>query len=510
MSTIKRKAISLETKYKIIKVIEEKNDYEEVYRQFPDIKCHNISKIVKNKEKYVREYESVAAVDRKRLRKGKYPEVEAKLVDFIAKANANGIPIGSVLLKEKANEIAEKMNIKFTVNDSFIKRFKTRNSIKFDKIHGEAEGVPEMVTNEWITHKLPEMIKEFKPEDVFNADEFGLFWRLLPNKTYRIKGKKFESGKRSKERVSVLVCANMTGTEKLKLIVIGKAYEPRCFRGKSKVPVVYENNEKSWMTSIIFTRFMKQLDARMSKEKRKIALIVDNCPSHPPINLNNIKLIFLPPNTTSVLQPMDAGVIHSLRSKYRVKIARKLLALIDANKKPTEKNINLYEAIIMLKKSWDEVSAETIKNCFIKSGFSFEQNIETNEDNYDDLIGIECFEDGMEGISFEEFVNADNELATNEFNLTEDSINISSDNVNEINDESDAETIIDVEVADNDEEEVKLIDAMNAFSTIRKYLYQSGGEIENSLEMIDNIELDIIKRKSYVKQSKITDYFKTN
>ena len=99
---------------------------------------------------------------------------------------------------------------------------------------------------------------------------------------------------------------------------------------------------------------------------------------------------------------------------------------------------------------------------------------------------------------------------TNEFNLTEDSINISSDNVNEINDESDAETIIDVEVADNDEEEVKLIDAMNAFSTIRKYLYQSGREIENSLEMIDNIELDIIKRKSYVKQSKITDYFKTN
>ena len=83
-------------------MIEEKNDYEEVYRQFPDIKCHNISKIVKNKDKYVREYENVAAVDRKRLRKGKYPEVEAKLVDFIAKANANGIPIGSVLLKEKA------------------------------------------------------------------------------------------------------------------------------------------------------------------------------------------------------------------------------------------------------------------------------------------------------------------------------------------------------------------------------------------------------------------------
>jgi hypothetical protein len=45
------------------------------------------------------------------------------------------------------------------------------------------------------------LIKDYKPEDVFNGDEFGLFWRILPNKSYKIKGKKFKTGKESKERI---------------------------------------------------------------------------------------------------------------------------------------------------------------------------------------------------------------------------------------------------------------------------------------------------------------------
>ena len=48
----------------------------------------------------------------------------------------------------------------------------------------------------------------------------------------------------------------------------------------------------------------------MTVSKRRITLIVDNCPSHPQIeNLESIKLKFLPPNTTEFTQPMDAGVI---------------------------------------------------------------------------------------------------------------------------------------------------------------------------------------------------------
>lgn len=51
----------------------------------------------------------------------------------------------------------------------------------------------------------------------------------------------------------------------------------------------------------------------------QIILMVDNCTAHCKMTLNNIKLVFLPPNTTSVLQPMDQGVIKCLKGYYRKK-----------------------------------------------------------------------------------------------------------------------------------------------------------------------------------------------
>jgi hypothetical protein len=36
----------------------------------------------------------------------------------------------------------------------------------------------------------------------------------------------------------------------------------------------------------------------------QILLIVNNTPRHPPFTGHNIKVVFLPPNTTSLIQPM--------------------------------------------------------------------------------------------------------------------------------------------------------------------------------------------------------------
>ena len=53
------------------------------------------------------------------------------------------------------------------------------------------------------------------------------------------------------------------------------------------------------------------------KENRKVIIIVDNCPAHPIIEgLKAVELVFLLPNTTSKTQPMDRGMIRSLKAKY--------------------------------------------------------------------------------------------------------------------------------------------------------------------------------------------------
>jgi hypothetical protein len=120
-------------------------------------------------------------------------------------------------------------------SNGFVTRFKARNGITFQVSHEDAEEVSDDICNEWVDNKLPEFVKDYKPEDIFDGDEFGLFWRIPPNKSFVIKEKKFKAGKMSRERVSVFICANMTGKEKLKPIVIGKAKEPRCFRGRDQL-----------------------------------------------------------------------------------------------------------------------------------------------------------------------------------------------------------------------------------------------------------------------------------
>ena len=70
------------------------------------------------------------------------------------------------------------------------------------------------------------------------------------------------------------------------------------------------SQKKSWMDSILFEEWFREVDRCFTKEGRKIVLLVDNCPVNPFIdNLVSTELMFLPPNTTSKFQPMDQDVI---------------------------------------------------------------------------------------------------------------------------------------------------------------------------------------------------------
>ena len=107
-----------------------------------------------------------------------------------------------------------------------------------------------------------------------------------------------------------MVCANSDGTEKYPLLVLGKFKNPRCFNGIKQLPVNYDANSKAWMTSEIFTAWIKKFDCSMHQQDRRVLLFVDNCRAHPHVTqLKATKLVFLPPNTTAKLQPCDQGII---------------------------------------------------------------------------------------------------------------------------------------------------------------------------------------------------------
>jgi hypothetical protein len=108
----------------------------------------------------------------------------------------------------------------------------------------------------------------FAANDIFNADETGIFFRLTPDRTLKFKGGKCVGGKLSKDRITVLVCANSDGTEKMKLLVIGKSKNPRCFKNVKSLPVRYTANKKARMTSDLFEAELRHWDRELRLQKR--------------------------------------------------------------------------------------------------------------------------------------------------------------------------------------------------------------------------------------------------
>lgn len=124
--------------------------------------------------------------------------------------------------------------------------------------------------------------------------------------------------KKSKDRVTILLTCNITGSIKLPPLFIHKFKTPRDMNGinKSKLPVDYFWNSSAWMQTSIWNEYLKLLNKRMRKMNRKILLLVDNAPVHKienPSLLTNITVHYLPPNTTANLQPADAGIINSFK-----------------------------------------------------------------------------------------------------------------------------------------------------------------------------------------------------
>ncbi len=162
------------------------------------------------------------------------------MVKWLTQAWACDVPISGPMLKESALKLAKElgMETQFKCSDGWLDHFKSRHHVTFRVISGEATAAPKEAMDEW-RQTLPQLLEPYHPRDVFNADETGLFFQLLPDATYTFKGDTCHGSKRSKQRLSVMVATNMDGSEKLPLLVIGKSANPHCFKNVKRLPVTY-------------------------------------------------------------------------------------------------------------------------------------------------------------------------------------------------------------------------------------------------------------------------------
>lgn len=165
--------------------------------------------------------------------------------------------------------------LRAALHEIFLFIYFFRHSISLKVIGGECKSVTNQMTSSWNETTLPTILSNYKLEDTFNADEFGLFYQCLPEKTYHLKGEKCSGGKKSKLRFTGMAAASATG-EKLPMFVISKSKKPRCFKNIKHLPCQYTSQKKSWMDSEIFENWVRKLDQKFRVDGRKIVLIIDN------------------------------------------------------------------------------------------------------------------------------------------------------------------------------------------------------------------------------------------
>ena len=264
---------------------------------------------------------------------------------------------------------------------------------------------------------------------------------------------------------------------------------------------------------IIFQTFSLLPHSLMRNSNRKIALVLDNCTAHPNVKgLTNVKLIFLPPNTTAKTQPMDGGVIRCLKAHYRSNLAKKRLVALEENIE--DYKIDILTAMNFLSQAWGAVSYVTIQNCFRKVNFKLSdtERVEESTEKSDAEAKriwemLQAAELVPASVCFSQYTDADENLINRE-TITEESI------LSEIKEKT-CDTIKELDEEDDDEEEEDLVpppsikEALNMAKKLQHFMMcqEDGGESYGALTKIHSYIMD--KSLANAKQSKISDFLKT-
>ncbi|XP_025199361.1 tigger transposable element-derived protein 4-like [Melanaphis sacchari] len=365
MSNKRRRCFTIAEKVKIIERLESGVSNKDLCQEL-GISQSTLSTIWKSKDQIKSVFQK-DVTSYKRIKCSQHQDVEHALLEWLKIQRSKNIPVNGPILQEKATEFGKRFNkIDFQCSSSWITRFRQRHNIIFGKINGESTSASVDVSENWLEHVWPNLRKNYADCDIYTADETGLFFRLTPSHTLHFKGE---------------TCSD----------------------------VDYKSNKKAWMTGDIFSNWIKEWDKQLAKEKRHILLTVDNCPAHPLVqNIEFIKVVFLPPNTTSVLQPMDQGIIKSLKVKFR-----KLLVLKVINREEQGKDIKIsvLDAILMISDAWNDVSTTTIRNCFRHAGLKASVNDEIEKEIVNDNnLDIHCVSEK----NLQSFIEVDDALLTTE------------------------------------------------------------------------------------------------
>jgi hypothetical protein len=334
--------------------------------------------------------------------------------------------------------------------------------------------------------------------------------------TQRLAGRK-----KNKERITIALCSNADGSHKIDPLVIGKYRKPRCFKNINinSMSITYRYNGKAWMTTTIFQEWLEMFDRLVGRkhDSQRVLLLLDNCSSHKRQSqaLRHVDVHFLPPNTTSKIQPMDAGIIMAFKKHYRRPHIRWILEQVEAGHAAQDLKMDILQAIYFIIKAWDEITPDTIHNCFRHTGIlpiHSEEDVHNLADNAHSVSDpvLDGLANDLEALNFpdctplEEFLNNPEEDVVDEV-LDEDEIMAAIIDMykNPEIDTGDAEE-------EDDSTELPVVSNKHAteyLEGLRIFFLQQENSNEY-IKMVGKMDRFIRERRSYsMQQSRLERYF---
>jgi hypothetical protein len=150
-----------------------------------------------------------------------------------------------------------------------------------------------------------------------------------------------------------------------KPLVIGKAAKARCFKNLkiNNLSVICRSNKKTLMTAAAMKEWLNMFNAKMKKENRNAIFFLDNATCHPKVTLSNVKIAWFPANATSIIKPMDMGVIYTFKSHYKLFLMQSLISNVEKadSSYALARSVSVLDAVNWIGLVVKKIKAETVK-----------------------------------------------------------------------------------------------------------------------------------------------------
>ncbi|KAM9191847.1 tigger transposable element-derived protein 1-like [Dugong dugon] len=356
--------------------------------------------------------------------------MERLLSMWLEDQSQRNVPLSVSIIQEKAKSLFDDLQHeqgespqteKFSASKGWFVRFKERHCLP----HFKMNSTPPSSNVDTYPEVLKSIIKEgeYTPQQVFNVDETGLYWKRMPEGTFISVEEKAEPGfKSSKDRLMLLLGGNAAGDFKLKPLLVYHSENPSALKGYSKpnLPVIWRSNKKAWATKGIFHEwftyfFCPAVEKYCAQNNltNKALLILDSAPCHP-VNLSdlsdNVRVEYLHDSTADTVQPMGQGVASTFKAHYLKRTFEHLLETTDGDDKATIRefwrNYDIMDAVDNIAVAWEELKPATMNSVWKKiwpecvqfQSFSQTDNITRLQQNIVTLA---------KNVTFEKVVEAD-------------------------------------------------------------------------------------------------------